>query len=144
MAADAKALPLLEAEGVEVEIGGTPILRGADLRLGRGELVAVVGPNGAGKSTLVRAVSGLQPLSAGRCSGRAARSAGCAAASWPGCAPSCRSGCRCPAGVTVREAVTIGRSSHLRTARPPDRRRPRRRSSARWSAPRSAASPSGR
>ena len=48
--------------GVEVEIGGTPILRGADLQLGAGELVAVVGPNGAGKSTLVRAVSGLQTL----------------------------------------------------------------------------------
>src|ERR1044072_5604955 len=56
---------MLEASGVEVEIGGAPILRGADLRVDDGELVAIVRPNGAGKSPLVRAVSGLQSMSEG-------------------------------------------------------------------------------
>lgn len=114
MAADANSLPLLEASAVEVEIGGTQILRGADLRLGRGELVAVVGPNGAGKSTLVRAVAGLQTPSAGEVlwSGRSIDSIrggefSRLRAFVPQRMP-------VPAGVTVREAVTIGRSSHLR------------------------------
>jgi molybdate transport system ATP-binding protein len=39
-----------------------------DLRLGvdKGEVVALLGPNGAGKTTALRALAGLQPLSAGR------------------------------------------------------------------------------
>jgi len=112
-----EAAPLLEAHGVEVEVGGTPILRGADLRLDRGRLVAVVGPNGAGKSTLVRAVSGLQPIAAGtaRWSGlevgeMRGRELARVRAFVPQRMP-------IPAGVTVREAVTIGRSSHLRPLR---------------------------
>jgi iron complex transport system ATP-binding protein len=111
------AAPQLEARGVEVEIGGAVILRGADLTLERGELVAVVGPNGAGKSTLVRAVSGLQPFSAGdvRWSGRVlpglrGRELARLRAFVPQRMP-------VPAGVLVREAVTIGRSSHLRPLR---------------------------
>ncbi|HEX7278224.1 MAG TPA: ABC transporter ATP-binding protein [Solirubrobacterales bacterium] len=109
--------PELEAHGVEVEIGGTQILGGADLTLERGELVAIVGPNGAGKSTLVRAVSGLQPFSAGdvRWSGRVlpglrGRELAHLRAFVPQRMP-------VPAGVEVREAVTIGRSSHLRPLR---------------------------
>ena len=109
--------PLVEARGLEVEIAGTQILRGADLSLSRGELLAVVGPNGAGKSTLVRAVSGLQPFSAGdvRWSGRVlpglkGRELAHMRAFVPQRMP-------VPAGVEVREAVTIGRSSHLRPLR---------------------------
>ncbi len=107
-------IPLLAAADVEVEIGGTEILRGADLVLWPGELVAVVGPNGAGKSTLVRAVSGLQGLSGGEVlwqgrslSGMRGRELSRLRAFVPQRMP-------VPAGITVREAVTIGRSSHLR------------------------------
>jgi len=109
--------PPLEAHGVEVDIAGAPILRGADLRVEHGELVAIVGPNGAGKSTLVRTVSGLQGTSAGRVlwSGRdigemRGRDLARARAFVPQRMP-------VPAGVSVREAVTIGRSSHLRPLR---------------------------
>ena len=108
---------LLTARGVKVEIGGTPILRGADLDLRGGELVAIVGPNGAGKSTLVRAVSGMQKPSAGSVSwsGRAlaemrGRELSRRRAFVPQRMP-------VPAGVSVREAVTIGRSSHLKPLR---------------------------
>ncbi|HUB99707.1 MAG TPA: ABC transporter ATP-binding protein [Solirubrobacterales bacterium] len=111
MATDHK---LLSAEGIEVELGGKQILRGAALELERGELVAIVGPNGAGKSTLVRAVAGIQALSAGRVcwsgrslSGIRGRELSRLRAFVPQRMP-------VPAGIDVREAVTIGRSSHLR------------------------------
>ena len=50
--------PLLEAAGVHVRLGRSDVLRGVDLTVARGELVAVVGPNGAGKSTLVAVLAG--------------------------------------------------------------------------------------
>jgi iron complex transport system ATP-binding protein len=48
---------------VRVSLGGTPVLLGVDLTVGRGEWVTIIGPNGAGKSTLLRAIGGLQPFS---------------------------------------------------------------------------------
>jgi branched-chain amino acid transport system ATP-binding protein len=45
---------------------GLPIVRGANLSVDAGEILAILGPNGAGKSTLVKAVAGLVPVSAGR------------------------------------------------------------------------------
>ena len=57
----------LSVEGLEAGYeSGLPIVRGASLSVGRGEIVALLGPNGAGKSTLVKAVAGLVPISAGR------------------------------------------------------------------------------
>jgi iron complex transport system ATP-binding protein len=105
---------LLEARGVGVAIDGVEILRGADLDLRAGELVAIVGPNGAGKSTLVRAVSGLHRPSAGAVSwsGRElARMRGRELAKVRAFVPQRMP---VPAGVSVREAVTIGRSALLR------------------------------
>lgn len=104
---------LLEASGVEVEIGGTRILSGVDLNLEAGELVAVVGPNGAGKSTFARVVCGLQKPDGGRVEwgGRPLGSLkGRALASTRAFIPQ---RAHVPAGVTVTDAVTIGRSSHF-------------------------------
>lgn len=56
---------LLEARGLDVAIGATPILRGVDLTVGHGSLCLLAGRNGAGKTTFVRAVMGLVPLAAG-------------------------------------------------------------------------------
>ncbi len=53
----------LEAKDLRVELdpgdGPREILHGVELRIGAGELVALVGPNGAGKSTLMRSAAGL-------------------------------------------------------------------------------------
>lgn len=51
--------PLLSVAGLHAGYGETEILRGVDLAVGRGEIVAVLGSNGAGKSTLNRTISGV-------------------------------------------------------------------------------------
>ncbi len=55
----------LEVLDLEVRYHGTPALRGVQLEVRAGELVAVCGPNGAGKSTLLRCVAGLLRPSGG-------------------------------------------------------------------------------
>ena len=48
---------LLEVRDLSAGYGALDVLRGIDLEVGAGELVAVLGANGAGKSTLLRAIS---------------------------------------------------------------------------------------
>jgi branched-chain amino acid transport system ATP-binding protein len=50
--------PALELVDLHKSFGRTEIIRGASLRVERGERVAIIGPNGAGKSTLFNLVSG--------------------------------------------------------------------------------------
>jgi len=57
---------MLETRGLTSHYGRIPALKGIDLRIQPGELVALVGANGAGKTTLLRALSGVQRVSAGR------------------------------------------------------------------------------
>jgi branched-chain amino acid transport system ATP-binding protein len=57
---------MLRVTALESRYGRIPALKGIDLRVEAGELVALVGANGAGKTTLLRSISGVQPVSAGR------------------------------------------------------------------------------
>ncbi len=55
----------IDARGIRVDLGGNAILRGVDLTVPTGDMVALLGANGSGKSTLVRALVGVLPLAAG-------------------------------------------------------------------------------
>ena len=56
---------VLDVTNLVAGYGRIEVLRQVNLRLARGELVALVGANGAGKTTLLRAISGLLPTKAG-------------------------------------------------------------------------------
>jgi branched-chain amino acid transport system ATP-binding protein len=59
------ASPLLSIKDLATGYGKVGVLRGVDLTIGAGEVVALLGPNGAGKTTLLRAISGLLPWTGG-------------------------------------------------------------------------------
>jgi branched-chain amino acid transport system ATP-binding protein len=56
---------VLKVEGLTSHYGRVQALKGVDIEVGAGELVALVGGNGAGKTTLLRTLSGVQPASGG-------------------------------------------------------------------------------
>ncbi|MGC9540729.1 ABC transporter ATP-binding protein [Streptomyces sp. UG1] len=60
--------PVLQAHDVHKSYGRHHVLRGADLTVTAGQLVAVVGENGAGKSTLLRILAGTLPVDRGEVS----------------------------------------------------------------------------
>ncbi|SNX58302.1 zinc transport system ATP-binding protein [Streptomyces sp. TLI_55] len=57
--------PVISLRGVRADLGSRPVLRGIDLTVNRGEVVALLGANGSGKSTAVRSIIGQVPLAAG-------------------------------------------------------------------------------
>ncbi len=56
---------MLEVEELHVYYGEIHALKGVTLRVGKGEIVALLGNNGAGKTTTLRTVSGLLPARRG-------------------------------------------------------------------------------
>ncbi|MGH7389364.1 MAG: ABC transporter ATP-binding protein [Candidatus Rokuibacteriota bacterium] len=57
---------MLDVQALEVAYGASLIVQGASLRVGDGQVVAVLGRNGVGKTTLLRGITGLTPARAGR------------------------------------------------------------------------------
>lgn len=57
--------PLLTVTGIHKRFGATHALRGVDLRIERGQVLALIGENGAGKSTLMKVLSGAHACDSG-------------------------------------------------------------------------------
>ncbi|NKN32335.1 ATP-binding cassette domain-containing protein [Marichromatium bheemlicum] len=104
---------MLRIEALSIGHGGRTLLRGLELELPAGALLAVLGPNGAGKSTLIRTLAQLHPPQGGRVQldgtplDRLERSARARQVAY---LPQQSR----PAAVTVYEAVLLGRVPHLR------------------------------
>lgn len=58
--------PAVSITDFHVALGDNPVLRGVDLVVDVGEIVAITGVNGSGKSTLLRGVAGLLPPTEGK------------------------------------------------------------------------------
>ena len=61
-----KSKSLLQVRDLKVAYGGIQALKGIDLDVAPGELVALIGSNGAGKTTTLKALAGLLQPSAGK------------------------------------------------------------------------------
>ncbi|MEU5311857.1 metal ABC transporter ATP-binding protein [Streptomyces sp. NPDC021562] len=60
--------PVISLRQVTAELGSRPVLRGIDLTVHRGEVVALLGANGSGKSTAIRTIIGQVPVTGGEIS----------------------------------------------------------------------------
>jgi len=61
-----KPQPILEVHDLKVSYGGIHALKGIDLHIAAGELVALIGSNGAGKTTTLKALAGMLHCTAGK------------------------------------------------------------------------------
>jgi branched-chain amino acid transport system ATP-binding protein len=116
--------PILAVTGLYAGYGATEILRGIDLTIGHGEIVAVLGSNGAGKSTLNLAISGVVRPWRGsiRFDGRAIENAGPAAIVARGLIH-VPEGRRTFPNMTVRENLDLGAYRRSRARRDKNRAR---------------------
>jgi len=57
---------VVEVCGLRKSYGRREVVRGVDIEVGRGEIVALLGPNGAGKTTIVEILTGFRSSTAGR------------------------------------------------------------------------------
>lgn len=93
---------LLEIERIESGYGRTRILKGIDLALHEGEVVAIVGPNGAGKTTLLNTISGLTTVHGGEI-----RFAGERITAWPAHRIARAGIGHCPEGRRIFQRLTV-------------------------------------
>lgn len=59
------SVPLLDVQGLQISYGGIQAVKGIDLQVYAGELVALIGANGAGKTTTLKGLMRMLPWSGG-------------------------------------------------------------------------------
>ena len=57
---------MIQTEGITKSFGSLQVLKGIDLTIGEGEIVAIVGPSGAGKTTLLQIIGTLDSPDSGK------------------------------------------------------------------------------
>lgn len=57
---------MLKMTGIHKRFDNLEVLKGIDMSLSRGEVLAIIGPSGSGKSTLLRCINHLEQIDAGR------------------------------------------------------------------------------
>ena len=65
MTPKAAAQPVISIAGLTKSFGDNKVLRGVDLAVGKGEVVAIIGPSGSGKTTLLRCINFLEEYDGG-------------------------------------------------------------------------------
>ncbi|WP_027232153.1 amino acid ABC transporter ATP-binding protein [Phyllobacterium sp. UNC302MFCol5.2] len=58
-------MPALRIENLKKSYGNVPVLKGINLAVENGDVVAVIGRSGSGKSTMLRCINGLEPFQEG-------------------------------------------------------------------------------
>lgn len=114
-----QAEPVISLRQVTASLGARPVLRGIDLDIGPGEVVALLGANGSGKSTAVRTAVGQVPLTGGELDLFGTPLGRFRAWRRVGYVPQ-RSTAAAGVPATVREVVSAGRLARSRW-RPPSR-----------------------
>ncbi|WP_373430244.1 metal ABC transporter ATP-binding protein [Streptomyces sp. V1I1] len=108
--------PVISIRGAQATLGSRPVLRGIDLTVQRGEVVALLGANGSGKSTAVRSLIGQVPLTGGEIALFGTELRRFRAWSRVGYVPQ-RTTASSGVPATVREVVSSGRLSRTRLGR---------------------------
>ena len=58
--------PMVEVRDVHKSYGALEVLKGINLSVGRGQIIAIIGPSGSGKSTLLRSINHLETVNSGQ------------------------------------------------------------------------------
>jgi polar amino acid transport system ATP-binding protein len=61
----AVAAPIVDIRGLRKSYGSNEVLKGIDLQVAPGEVIAIIGKSGSGKSTLLRCINGLEEFQSG-------------------------------------------------------------------------------
>jgi iron complex transport system ATP-binding protein len=106
--------PLLSAHQIEFAYNGRMVLRGVDLALERGGLVALLGPNGSGKTTLLKILNGILSPRAGHVALDGDNLAAFSRRAIARRIALVPQEVNVPFAFTVREMVLLGRTPHIR------------------------------